>query len=80
MEAQYLHDNASLQCSVGMTAVPVVEVNGAFGNGKFVIGGEVAFDTNTGLLTKYNTGASIFQPDFTASVLLYDLHFTPNII
>ena len=61
MKVQYLHDHASLQCSVGMTAVPFVELNGAFGNGKFIIGGEVAFDTYR--ITKYNMAVSISQPD-----------------
>ena len=67
---QYHHDNASLSGSVGLTAVPSVELNGTFGNGKFAIGGEVAFDTSTGLLTKYNTGVGITEPDFTAALLL----------
>ena len=73
MEVQYHHENAGLSCSVGLTAVPVVEVNGTFGNGKFAIGGEVAFDTSTGELTKYNTGVGITEPDFTAALLLYEI-------
>lgn len=72
LEVQYHHENASISSTIGMTAAPLVEVNGAFGNGRFAIGGEAAFDTSSGGLTKYNAGFGVNEPDFSAALLLTD--------
>ncbi|KAI5065204.1 hypothetical protein GOP47_0019899 [Adiantum capillus-veneris] len=72
LEVQYHHENAGLSCSSGLTAVPLVEVNGVFGNGRFAAGGEAAFDTNSGTFTKYNAGIGFNESDFTVALLLVD--------
>eukprot|EP00250_Pteridium_aquilinum_P033362 c5504_g1_i1 orf=211-1038(+) len=72
LEVQYHHENASISSTIGMTAVPLVEVNGSFGNERFAIGGEAAFDTNSGAFTKYNAGFGVVEPDFSAALLLTD--------
>ncbi|MCO5587798.1 hypothetical protein L7F22_041750 [Adiantum nelumboides] len=72
LEVQYQHENAGLSCSSGLTPVPLVEVNGVFGNGRCAVGGEAAFDTNSGTFTKYNAGIGINESDFTVALLLMD--------
>ncbi|KAH7435189.1 hypothetical protein KP509_06G054100 [Ceratopteris richardii] len=72
LEVQYWHDHACLSAATGLTPVPLVEVNGVLGNGRFAIGGEAAFDTNSGTFTKYNAGIGVNESDFTASLLLMD--------
>ncbi|MCO5559679.1 hypothetical protein L7F22_013280 [Adiantum nelumboides] len=72
LEVQYQHENAGLSCSSGLTPVPLVEVNGVFGNGRCAVGGEAAFDTNSGTFTKYNVGIGFNESDFTVALLLMD--------
>lgn len=72
VELQYHHDHAGISSAVSLMAVPVVEVNGAFGSPEFALGGEFAFDTGSGAFTKYNAGIGITKPDFSAAVLLLD--------
>eukprot|EP00250_Pteridium_aquilinum_P000727 c10880_g1_i1 orf=707-1534(-) len=72
LEIQYQHEHAGIGCIVGLTAVPVVEVNTAFGGQGFALGGEVAFDTGSGVFTKYNAGLGLTKPDFSAALLVSD--------
>lgn len=72
LEAQYRHEHAGICAIVGLTAVPIVEVNAAFGGQGFALGGEVAFDTGSGLFTKYNAGLGLTKPDFSAAILVSD--------
>lgn len=72
VELQYHHENAGISSIIGMTAAPVVEVNGAFGSERFAIGGDAAFDTSSGVFTKYNAGFGVNEPDFSAAILLMD--------
>lgn len=72
MEVQYHHEHAGISSVVGLTAVPVVELNAALGAEGFSIGGEVAFDTESGAFTKYNAGVGLTKPDFSTAVLLLD--------
>ncbi|KAH7280711.1 hypothetical protein KP509_36G010700 [Ceratopteris richardii] len=71
-EAQYHHEHAGIGSVVGLTKVPVVEVNAAFGGDGFVIGGEVALDTGSGAFTKYNAGVGVGKPDLSAALLICD--------
>ncbi|KAH7294651.1 hypothetical protein KP509_27G011600 [Ceratopteris richardii] len=72
LEFQYRHEHAGICSTIGLTAVPVVEVNAAFGAEAFAFGGEVAFDTGSGAFTKYNAGIGVTKPDFCAALLLAD--------
>lgn len=72
LEVQYHHENVCLSSTTGLTPAPLVEVNGVCGKGRVVIGGEAAFDTNSGTFTKYNAGIGVNEADFTAALLLTD--------
>lgn len=72
LELQYRHAHAGICTNVGLNAVPVVEANGVLGTEGFAIGGEVAYDTSSGVLTKYSAGVGITKPDFSASLLLLE--------
>uniref|UniRef100_A0A0C9S389 TSA: Wollemia nobilis Ref_Wollemi_Transcript_15486_1307 transcribed RNA sequence n=1 Tax=Wollemia nobilis TaxID=56998 RepID=A0A0C9S389_9CONI len=72
VELQYLHDNAGITTSIGLTAAPLVECSGVIGNESVAVGGEVAFDTASGNITKYNAGLSYVKPDFVSSLQLAD--------
>ncbi|KAH9330709.1 hypothetical protein KI387_002817, partial [Taxus chinensis] len=68
VELQYLHDYVGITTSIGLTATPIVEASGVIGNEAVVVGGEVAFDTASGDLRKYNAGLSYVKPDFISSL------------
>lgn len=72
VEVKYLVDYTGVSTSIGLTSIPVVEFSGVVGSNEFALGGEVAFDTGVGNLTKYSAGFSFTKPDFTASLLLAD--------
>ncbi|GKB32640.1 mitochondrial outer membrane protein porin of 36 kDa [Tanacetum coccineum] len=67
-ELQYLHKNAGISGSIGLTAKPVVNFSGVVGNNTIALGAGISFDTTTRVLTKYNGGLS-----FTASYLIASL-------
>eukprot|EP00252_Welwitschia_mirabilis_P004081 TRINITY_DN1426_c0_g1_i1.p1 TRINITY_DN1426_c0_g1~~TRINITY_DN1426_c0_g1_i1.p1 ORF type:complete len:278 (+),score=54.96 TRINITY_DN1426_c0_g1_i1:194-1027(+) len=68
VELQYYHDYAGVSAVIGMTASPVVETSVAVGNENVALGGEIAFDTTSSNLTKYNAGISYIKPDFILGV------------
>eukprot|EP00249_Psilotum_nudum_P029577 c4058_g1_i1 orf=259-1089(+) len=72
IEFQYHQEYAGISAKFGLTSVPLVEINGAFGSEGFAIGGEIGFDTSSGTLTKYNTGIGFTKSDFSASLILAD--------
>eukprot|EP00252_Welwitschia_mirabilis_P025244 TRINITY_DN77_c0_g2_i1.p1 TRINITY_DN77_c0_g2~~TRINITY_DN77_c0_g2_i1.p1 ORF type:complete len:277 (+),score=46.83 TRINITY_DN77_c0_g2_i1:155-985(+) len=67
VEVQYKHDYAGISSSIGLTATPVANFSGVFGNDNFALGGEVEFDTASGGLLKCNAGLSYSKPDFVSS-------------
>lgn len=67
---QYLHDYAGITTSIGLTANPVINFSGVFGNNTYAAGVDVAFDTATGGFLKYNGGLSYTKEDFSAAVNL----------
>lgn len=71
-ELQYKHDYAGFSGNVGLTPSPPTEFSAVFGTKEIAVGGEVAFDTSAGSLTKYNAGLSFTKPDFIASLFLTD--------
>lgn len=71
-EVQYKHDYAGFSGHVGLTPSPPTEFSAVFGTKEIAVGGEVAFDTSAGSLTKYNAGLSFTKPDFTASLFVAD--------
>ena len=71
LEIQYKQDYCGITGSIGLTPQPIVEATGAIGNDGFSVGGEVAFDSASGALIKYNAGIGIVKPDFNASLILY---------
>nr|ACG47097.1 outer mitochondrial membrane protein porin [Zea mays] len=69
-ELQYLHHHAGVAASVGLNANPVVKLSGVFGTKTVSVGADVAFDTSSGNLTKYNAGLSYSTSDFVAAATL----------
>jgi len=72
LEVQYLHEHVGLSSSIGLTPKPVVDFSTAIGSDVFTVGGEVGFDTSSGLFTKYNAGIGITKPEFSAAVIFAD--------
>ncbi|XP_077240444.1 mitochondrial outer membrane protein porin of 36 kDa-like [Tasmannia lanceolata] len=72
VELHYLHDYAGINTSIGLTASPIVNFSGVVGSNVLAVGADVAFDTATGNLTKYNAGLSFSKADLIASLNLND--------
>jgi voltage-dependent anion channel protein 2 len=72
VELQYRHDYAAITGSIGLKPSPIVEATGVVGSDGFVVGGELAFDTASGNLTKYNAALNYIQPGFNGSLILAD--------
>lgn len=72
LEVQYSHEHVGLSSSIGLTPKPVVDFSTAIGSDVFTVGGEVGFDTSSGLFTKYNAGIGITKPEFSAAVIFAD--------
>ncbi|GJU31681.1 mitochondrial outer membrane protein porin of 36 kDa [Tanacetum coccineum] len=71
-ELQYLHENAGISASIGLTAKPLVNFSAVAGNNTVALGADISFDTATGDLTKYNGGLSFTTTDLIASLTLND--------
>nr|GFA47378.1 mitochondrial outer membrane protein porin of 36 kDa-like [Tanacetum cinerariifolium] len=69
-ELQYLHENAGISASIGLTAKPIVNFSAVAGNNAVALGADISFDTATGDLTKYNGGLSFTTTDLIASLTL----------
>lgn len=67
---QYLHEYAGLTVTAGLTTNPVVGMSAVFGTGAISFGADVAFDTATSNLTKYNAGMSLTSAEIVASLTL----------
>uniref|UniRef100_A0A0D6R1N8 Uncharacterized protein n=1 Tax=Araucaria cunninghamii TaxID=56994 RepID=A0A0D6R1N8_ARACU len=72
VELQYLHPHAGISTSIGLTATPIASFSGVIGTGNFAVGGEVAFDTASRNIVKYNAGLNYSKPDFVTSLTLTD--------
>ncbi|KAI3830992.1 hypothetical protein MKX03_019226 [Papaver bracteatum] len=72
LELQYQHEYAGIAASIGLTANPVVNFSGLFGNSQIAAGTDVSFDTTSGNFVKYNAGLSLARPDLVASLTLND--------
>ncbi|KAH9323490.1 hypothetical protein KI387_018129, partial [Taxus chinensis] len=72
VELQYLHPYAGISTSIGLTATPIANFSGVIGNGTVSVGGDVAFDTASRNLIKYDAGLSFLKPDFVTSFTLTD--------
>lgn len=72
VELQYKQDYTAVSTSVGLTPAPLAEFSAVIGSSELSLGGEVAVDTATRDLTKYNAALSFTKPDFTASLFLTD--------
>jgi voltage-dependent anion channel protein 2 len=72
LELQYRQDYAAITGKVGLTPSPIVEATGVVGSDGFAVGGELAFDTASGNITKYSAGLNVIKPDFNASLTLAD--------
>jgi hypothetical protein len=73
LELLYKQDFCGISGAIGLTPTPIVEATGALGSEGFSVGGELAFDTASGSLIKYNAGLGFVKPDFNASLILYVL-------
>ncbi|CAM6087181.1 unnamed protein product [Calypogeia fissa] len=72
VEVLYAHDNVGITSSIGLTPNPHVDVTAVIGSEGLVLGGEVGYDTASGLLTKYNAAVGFTKPDFSTAVHLVD--------
>lgn len=70
VELQYLHENAGISTSIGLTASPIINFSGVAGNNTVAVGTDVSFDTASGDLTKYNASLSFSTTDLIASLIL----------
>jgi voltage-dependent anion channel protein 2 len=70
IELQYCHEYGSVTGGIGLTSSPIVEATGCIGSDGFAFGGEMAFDTALGCLTKYNAAVGFTKPDFSASLIV----------
>ncbi|KAH9609180.1 hypothetical protein KSS87_002406 [Heliosperma pusillum] len=68
VELQYLHEYAGINTSIGMTANPIVNFSGVFGNNTVALGSDLSFDTAAGNFTKCNVGLNYTNTDFIASL------------
>ncbi|XP_056695681.1 mitochondrial outer membrane protein porin of 36 kDa-like [Spinacia oleracea] len=68
VELQYLHEYAGISTSLGLTANPIVNFSGVFGNSTLALGTDLSFDTASGNFTKCNAGLSFTNDDLIASV------------
>lgn len=69
-EVQYLHEYAGISASIGLTANPIFNFAGVFGNKNLAFGTDVSFDSQSGDLTKLNAGLSFTNADLIASLAL----------
>ncbi|CAM6046127.1 unnamed protein product [Sphagnum compactum] len=72
VELQYRQDYAAITGSIGLKPSPIVEATGVVGSDGFAVGGELAFDTASGNLIKYNAALNYIQPGFNGSLILVD--------
>ncbi|KNA22640.1 hypothetical protein SOVF_032670 [Spinacia oleracea] len=72
VELQYLHEYAGISTSLGLTANPIVNFSGVFGNSTLALGTDLSFDTASGNFTKCNAGLSFTNDDLIASVNVND--------
>jgi hypothetical protein len=70
VELQYRQDYAAITGTIGLKPSPIVEATGVVGSNGFAVGGELAFDTASGNLTKYNAALNYIQPGFNGSLIL----------
>ncbi|GJY86765.1 mitochondrial outer membrane protein porin of 36 kDa [Tanacetum coccineum] len=68
-ELQYLHENARINDSNGLTVKPVVNLSGVVRNNTIALGANISFDTAIGVLTKYNEGLSFTTSDLITCLL-----------
>ncbi|KAK9145464.1 hypothetical protein Sjap_005367 [Stephania japonica] len=71
-EVQYQHDYVGISTCIGFNANPVINFSGVFGTNAFALGTDVAFDTASGNLAKYNAGLSFSTADLIAFLTLND--------
>lgn len=72
VELQYKQDYTAVSTSVGLTPAPLAEFSAVVGSTEIALGGEVAVDTATRDITKYNIALSFVKPDFTTSFFVAD--------
>lgn len=71
LDVHYRNYHAAVNSSIGLNPTPALDFNAAIGNENISLGGEMAFDTASASLTKYNAGVTINKPDFSAALILY---------
>lgn len=71
-ELQYKQDYTAVSTNVGLTPAPLAEFSAVVGSSELALGGEVAVDTATREITKYNLALSVVRPDFAASLFVVD--------
>ncbi|CAG2168346.1 unnamed protein product [Oppiella nova] len=71
-DVEYVHGIMGLKGCIGLKQSPVAEGSIAFGKEGVLIGGEGAYDTNKGEVTKYSAGIQYSQRDFSAAAILAD--------
>lgn len=59
-----------MTATAGLTTNPIVGMSAVFGTSAISFGADVAFDTATSNLTKYNAGMSLRTAEIVASLAL----------
>ncbi|GAQ81844.1 voltage dependent anion channel [Klebsormidium nitens] len=71
-DIEYVRGLVGLKGSIGLKQSPVAEGSIAIGKDGVLVGGEGAYDTNKGEVTKYTAGVQYSQKDFSAAAILAD--------
>ena len=69
-EIEYLRGIVGLKGGIGLKQSPLAEGSVAIGKDGVLVGGEGAYDTNKGEVTKYTAGIQYSQKDFSAAAIL----------
>jgi len=72
MAVQYVKDNLGMKASMGIGPSPKMDMSVGFGMDALALGGEAAYDTVSGSLTKYGVGVQYKMDDLTMAVGLAD--------
>lgn len=63
-----MHECAGVTAGIGLNSKPVVNLSGVVGTNTFAVGADVAFDTETGTISKCNGGLNVINADLIASL------------
>ncbi|XP_042507183.1 mitochondrial outer membrane protein porin 2-like [Macadamia integrifolia] len=72
LEVQYFHEHATFTTALALNQSPIIDLSAAIGTPTFAFGAEAGYEAKSGSFSKYNTGFSVTQPDYSFSMILAD--------